>query len=331
MSLSGAGVYNVNSAGQPVVTATTIDATVFNAYTADIATALSSAIFKDGQQTVTANIPFGGYKLTGVGAATALTDAATLLSIQNGVGVYVATVGGTADAITLTPSPAITAYVAGQTFRFISSGINTTTVTVAVSGLTAKAVKKNGTTALIAGDITSGKLIDVTYDGTNFQLGGGGDVTPYVDTYPVVVGSADATKKVRFEVDGLTTTTTRVLTVPDADMTIGYLNIPQNSQSAAYELVLLDSGKQIFHPAADTTARIWTIPANASVAFAVGTAVTFINETLGGVITIAITSDTLLFAGLGTTGSRTLAASNVATIVKITTTKWIISGSSGLT
>lgn len=43
---------------------------------------------------------------------------------------------------------------------------------------------------------------------------------PYVDTNPVVVGSVDATKKVRFEVDGLSTLTTRVVTVPDADLTL---------------------------------------------------------------------------------------------------------------
>ena len=42
----------------------------------------------------------------------------------------------------------------------------------------------------------------------------------FVDTNPVVKGSADATKQVRFEVDGLTTATTRVLTVPDADLTL---------------------------------------------------------------------------------------------------------------
>ena len=42
----------------------------------------------------------------------------------------------------------------------------------------------------------------------------------FVDTNPVVKGSVDATKQVRFEVDGLTTGTTRVLTVPDADMTL---------------------------------------------------------------------------------------------------------------
>lgn len=42
----------------------------------------------------------------------------------------------------------------------------------------------------------------------------------FVDSNPIVKGSADATKQVRFEVDGLTTGVTRVLTVPDADLTL---------------------------------------------------------------------------------------------------------------
>ena len=106
--------------------------------------------------------------------------------------------------------------------------------------------------------------------------------------------------------------------------------IPQNSQSAAYTLVLADAGKHILHPAADTTARVFTIPANGSVAYTIGTAITFINQNAAGVITIAITTDTMRLAGAGTTGSRTLAANGVATAVKITATEWIISGT-GLT
>jgi len=83
---------------------------------------------------------------------------------------YVATVGGTPDVITLTPSPALSAYVAGQTFKFIASGANTTNVTVNISGLGAKAITKNGTSALIAGDIPSGAMLHITYDGTRFVI-----------------------------------------------------------------------------------------------------------------------------------------------------------------
>jgi hypothetical protein len=110
---------------------------------------------------------------------------------------------------------------------------------------------------------------------------------------------------------------------------VGYRNIPQNSQSANYTLVLGDSGDHIFHPSSDNNARTFTIPANSSVAFPIGTAVTFINMAIANV-TIAITTDTLTLSPAGTTGSRTLARYGSATAIKITATEWLISGS-GLT
>lgn len=106
----------------------------------------------------------------------------------------------------------------------------------------------------------------------------------------------------------------------------GYLDIPQNSQSADYTLVLADAGKHIYHPAADTTARSWTIPANSSVAFPVGTTITFVNDLGAGAISLGITTDTLILAGSGSTGARSLTAPAVATAVKIASTRWIISG-----
>lgn len=75
MSFNGSGVFVVNSTGNPVVTATTISSTWANALTADLATGLTTTICKDGQSTPTANIPFGGFKVTGVGLATATGDA----------------------------------------------------------------------------------------------------------------------------------------------------------------------------------------------------------------------------------------------------------------
>lgn len=100
----------------------------------------------------------------------------------------------------------------------------------------------------------------------------------------------------------------------------------QNSQSADYTLVISDAGKTLLHPSADTSARTFTIPSNASVPFPIGSILTFVNQNAGGVVTIAITSDTMRLAGAGTTGSRTLAANGVATVIKLTSTEWIISG-----
>lgn len=76
MSYNGAGVFNINSTGQPVVNGTVISASVFNALTTDLASGLSNCITKDGQQTVTANIPMGGFKFTGLASGSAATDSA---------------------------------------------------------------------------------------------------------------------------------------------------------------------------------------------------------------------------------------------------------------
>lgn len=114
----------------------------------------------------------------------------------------------------------------------------------------------------------------------------------------------------------------------DGTNTVGFLNIPFNSQNGDYTLVLTDAGKTIFHPGTDASNRTFTIPANASVAYPIGTAISFIN--MAETVTIAINSDTMYLAGFGTTGSRTLAVYGAATAVKMTSTTWMISGN-GLT
>jgi len=104
--------------------------------------------------------------------------------------------------------------------------------------------------------------------------------------------------------------------------------ISENPQSADYTLVLGDAGKFIYHPATDNNARTFTIPANASVAYTIGTVISFVN--MINTLTIAITTDTMTLAGTGATGSRTLAANGTCTAIKIDTAAWIISGT-GLT
>ena len=115
----------------------------------------------------------------------------------------------------------------------------------------------------------------------------------------------------------------------DGTDAVGFRNIPINSQSAAYTAVLADSGKCILHPSTDANARTFTIPANGSVAYPIGTAISFVNMT-AQVVSIAITTDTMYLAGTGTTGTRSLAQYGTATALKLTSTTWIISGA-GLT
>src|SRR5688572_12898015 len=71
----------------------------------------------------------------------------------------------------------------------------------------------------------------------------------------------------------------------------------QNIKTSNYTLVSTDAQKHIFHPSSDTTARTWTIPSNEDVSFPIGTAITFINQNSAGVITIAISLNTMRLAG----------------------------------
>ncbi|NDB03521.1 MAG: hypothetical protein EBY38_07665, partial [Flavobacteriaceae bacterium] len=142
MSYNGSGTFVINTAGQPVVANTVISATVFNALTADLATGLSTAITKDGQTTITANIPFGSNKITGLGAGTAATDAANLSQVQSTAAKLV-TVTGT-DTLTGTMSPALGAYAAGQLFYFIAGAANTGAMTINIDGLGAKSITRDG-------------------------------------------------------------------------------------------------------------------------------------------------------------------------------------------
>lgn len=109
----------------------------------------------------------------------------------------------------------------------------------------------------------------------------------------------------------------------------GFRGIPQNAQTGNYTLVAADAGKHIYHASGAGSGDTYTIPANSSVAFEIGTSVTFANMAADAV-SIAITTDTLYLAGAGTTGTRTLAQYGVCTAVKLTSTTWLISGT-GLT
>jgi hypothetical protein len=167
MSFNGSGTFNINSTGQPVVTGTVISSTAFNALTADLATGLSTAITKDGQTTPTNNIPMGTFRITGLGAGVAGTDAATVSQVQSATGTFL-TASGT-NTITASVSPSLTAYSAGQMFGFVAANTNTGATTINISSLGAKSIV-TPLGALVANDLVSGYFYIIYYDGTNFQL-----------------------------------------------------------------------------------------------------------------------------------------------------------------
>jgi len=107
-------------------------------------------------------------------------------------------------------------------------------------------------------------------------------------------------------------------------LAVGYRGIPQNSQTANYTLALTDNGGQIYL-SGSTASQTVTIPANSSIAFPIGATISIINDSTVS-WSLAISSDTLVLAGTGNTGTRTLARYALATIVKVTATEWYISG-----
>lgn len=172
MSRNGAGSYALPT-GNPTSDGTTITASLWNTTFSDVATALSQSLSQDGQTPITGNQPMSSFKHTGVGAATVRTEYATFGQVQDSTAQWLTAVAGT-DTITASAStPALAAYVAGQTFRFVATGSNASTaVTLNINALGAKAVTKNGSTALAVGDLVGGIVYVLVYDGTRFQLTG---------------------------------------------------------------------------------------------------------------------------------------------------------------
>lgn len=124
---------------------------------------------------------------------------ATTSAVQNGSYNY-AVDGGSANAYTMTLSPAITAYAAGQMFLMKVSNTNTGASTVNVSGLGVKSIKTLSGAALIGNELISGEVVPLIYDGTNFKIcsaivktnvqlitaTGAGTYTPSAGTYAAI-------------------------------------------------------------------------------------------------------------------------------------------------
>ena len=177
MSYNGSGTFVINSAGTPYTSGTVISSNAANSLNSDLATGLSTAICKDGQSTPTANIGLGGFKITNLGAGTVASDAARLSQVQNSGTTTLISITGT-DTITGTVSPTLSGiYVTGQVFSFVVAATNTGAVTLNIDSQGAKAVTRTGAVALVAGDMVTGQVAIVEYDGTRFQLINGNSFT----------------------------------------------------------------------------------------------------------------------------------------------------------
>mgnify|MGYP002725572291 CR=1 FL=1 len=92
------------------------------------------------------------------------------LARQGFINTHAKTVGGTADAITLTMSPVTSSYVDGYTVFFTATANNTGAVTVDIDGLGAKSVKKNGNVNLEVNDLQTNVIYGIAYNASTDEF-----------------------------------------------------------------------------------------------------------------------------------------------------------------
>jgi len=227
------GTFSVYTPGTPFVFGTTIDEVVVNAVNNDFAMGLSNCVLKDGSQTLTSNIPFTNFKITGLGAGSALTDSATLRQVQYGFGSFLTSVAGTNTVTgTATPTPA---YTIGQRFTFVPAVTNTGATTLDISSVGAGAIQLAGA-ALTGGELVAGLAVTVYVTAATpvFEIIA---PTQFPDSRALVVGATDSTKKIRFEADELTTGNTRVVTMADQDIDLGTTQAEADAGTAGKVLI----------------------------------------------------------------------------------------------
>jgi hypothetical protein len=210
----------------------------------NFATGLSQCITKDGQTTVTANLPMATYRHTNVGAATARTHYARYDQVQDGKTNW-SDAGGTADAITASYNPPITALVDGQ-ICYVRAGAEnaTTTPTFSPDSLTARTIVKYGGNALEAGEIKGdGHELILRYDlaNTRWEL-----LNPHPNFSGSNTGDQDA-EDVPYD-----PTDNTVITDTDVQSALNQVEVQLNTSNGADELVRLDGDGKL--PAVDASA-----------------------------------------------------------------------------
>jgi hypothetical protein len=161
-----------------------------------------------GAYTVTVKTNAGTGKTLPRGRAVYLYCDGTNVEHARAPGIPAAQAGGTADAITATFEPPITAAQLQDGTLFLVEAANanaTTTPTFAPDGLTARTITKNGGQALVAGDIrAAGHKLLLCYDlsSTRYEL---------LNPTPPTLASLGAAASGAVTSSGLTQTTSRLL------------------------------------------------------------------------------------------------------------------------
>lgn len=135
----------------------------------DFQDGINACLNKGGLNTPTTNLPMGGYRHTGVGVGVSRTDYAQLAQLQDSSPLWGGTSAGTSTAFTFSLSPAITGYSVGQVFRWNAHTAVTGAATVNINGLGTKTLQRQGT-ALAGNEFKANDIVEMIYDGTQFQI-----------------------------------------------------------------------------------------------------------------------------------------------------------------
>jgi hypothetical protein len=106
---------------------------------------------------------------------------------------------------------------------------------------------------------------------------------------------------------------------------VGYKGIPQVTSSGNYTAVLADANCELLHPNGAGAGDTFTIPSNAAVPYPIGTMLYFTNRDPSA-LSVSINSDTLILAGNGTTGTRSIVQNGMGAARKVEATVWLMTG-----
>jgi hypothetical protein len=199
-------------------------------------------------------------------------------------------------------------------------------------------------------EITYGNVISVTGNITgNYILGNGSQLTSVnaetvdvTDTnglttvyYPTFVENRTTAQIARADVDLTYRTDDNLLTVGNVSVTgnitgntagfaIGYRDIPQVSFTGNATIATADAGKHFY--STQSTDYVLTIANNASQGFQTGAAITVVNQGTGNITLAQGSGVTLYLTGNATSGNRTVTTFGMATLIKVATDTWFVSG-----
>lgn len=253
---------------------------------------------------------WGGYVDTNENITTLLIGGVSTQSITSG-DVTPANADGTADA--------------GKSLTFVCSGLLTGNRNLILPTKQRQFIVTNNCTGAftLTAKTVAGTGIVVPQDGSLHLYCDGTNILKANDGTGLGLGTISTQNSNAVTITGGAITGTTFdsgsigLTTPVNANAYGTVNVQTGT---TYAPVLTDNGKTITMN--NMSAQTITIPANASVAFPVGTSINLMS--LGsGIVTIAITSDTLISKGSEVTLTGQYSVGN---ITKVATTTWLLSG-----